>query len=93
MTMMAMTAANSSATLLIVCLLALLRFILGEGGFIPAIHQAVVGLKEGEEKEVVIAPSDAFGPCEYCYCCITITTTIIRPPYLPTGLLLEAAVG
>ncbi len=38
-----------------------LKFTVGEGTIIKGFDQAVVGMKKGEEKEVTIAPEDAYG--------------------------------
>lgn len=36
----------------------------GGGGFAPFLHNAVLKMEPGEEKEVTVPPKDAFGECE-----------------------------
>ncbi len=38
-----------------------LEFVVGEGQVIPGFENSVIGMNEGEEKEVKISPSDAYG--------------------------------
>ena len=37
-------------------------FLVGAETILPEINKAFVGMKEGEEKQITIAPEDAFGP-------------------------------
>lgn len=37
---------------------------MGGGGFAPFLHDAVLQMEPGEEKEVTVPPKDAFGECE-----------------------------
>ncbi|MEN8140793.1 MAG: peptidylprolyl isomerase [Thermodesulfobacteriota bacterium] len=39
-----------------------LQFVLGTGSVMPPFEEALMGMGEGEEKEIVIQPEEAFGP-------------------------------
>ena len=38
-----------------------LKFIIGQGTLIPGFENAIIGMKEGEDKTVRLAPNDAYG--------------------------------
>lgn len=37
--------------------------VVGMGGYLPALHEALLGMKEGESKSLTLAPAQAFGEC------------------------------
>ncbi|CAN0427704.1 unnamed protein product, partial [Ectocarpus sp. 13 AM-2016] len=37
------------------------KLVVGGGGFAPFLHNAVLKMEPGEEKEVTVPPKDAFG--------------------------------
>lgn len=39
-----------------------IEIIVGEGDFFPAIESELINMKEGETKEILLEPKDAFGP-------------------------------
>jgi peptidylprolyl isomerase len=39
-----------------------IEIVIGQGKFFPAIEQALLKMKEGEQKTVTLEPKDAFGP-------------------------------
>lgn len=41
------------------------RFVVGGGGFAPFVHDAVLQMEPGEDREVTIPAKDAFGECEW----------------------------
>ncbi|CAN0237155.1 unnamed protein product, partial [Laminaria digitata] len=41
------------------------RLVVDGGGFAPFLHDAVLQMEPGDEKEVTVAPKDAFGECEW----------------------------
>lgn len=41
-----------------------MKLVVGGGGFAPFLHNAVLKMEPGEEKEVTVPPKDAFGECE-----------------------------
>lgn len=42
-----------------------MRLVVDGGGFAPFLHDAVLQMEPGDEKEVTVAPKDAFGECEW----------------------------
>jgi FKBP-type peptidyl-prolyl cis-trans isomerase 2 len=37
------------------------KFVVGEGGFLPCLHKKVEGMKAGEKKTFDVPPAEAFG--------------------------------
>ena len=41
------------------------RLVVDGGGFAPFLHDAVLQMEPGDEREVKVSPKDAFGECEW----------------------------
>ncbi len=41
-----------------------LEFVVGDGGLIPGLEKAVLGMEAGQKKKVTLEPEDAYGPYE-----------------------------
>jgi len=39
-----------------------IELVVGEGDFFPAVENELINMKEGETKEILLEPKDAFGP-------------------------------
>lgn len=42
-----------------------MKLVVGGGGFAPFLHDAVLQMEPGDEREVAVSPKDAFGECEW----------------------------